>query len=138
MKTKKIRKKLLGFDVGMTYYSMFEKDEEEITIPFVVSLSITSFKIVELLPKYLECLKRNECPEVLDIFRLSKVKNRLEMCFSEVKLVNLSTAYNRSSQIIYQLPKSPISSIFLSLAIPVRLTFSRFETIFSYRGTVVS
>ena len=28
---KKIRKKLLGFDVGMTYYSTLEKDEEDIT-----------------------------------------------------------------------------------------------------------
>ena len=34
--------------------------------------------------------------------------------------------------------KSPISSGFPSLAIWVRLTFSRFETLFSYRGTVVS
>ena len=65
--TKKIRKKLLGFDVGMTYYSMFEKDEEDITIPFVVSLYITSTKIVDLLPGYLDCLRRDECPEVLDI-----------------------------------------------------------------------
>ena len=47
---KKIRKKLLGFDVGMTCYSTLEKDEEDITIPFVVSLYITSTKIVELLP----------------------------------------------------------------------------------------
>ena len=65
--TKKIRKKLLGFDVGMTYYSTFEKDEEDITIPYVVSLCITSTKIVELLPGYLECLRRGECPEVLDV-----------------------------------------------------------------------
>ena len=64
---KKIRKKLLGFDVGMTYYSTLEEDEEDITIPFVESLYITSNKIVELLPEYLECLKRNECPEVLGI-----------------------------------------------------------------------
>lgn len=51
----------------MTYYSTLEKDEEDITIPFVESLYITSTKIVELLPEYLECLKRNECPEVLGI-----------------------------------------------------------------------
>ena len=51
----------------MTYYSTFEKDEEDITIPYVVSLYITSSKIVELLPGYLECLRRGECPEVLDV-----------------------------------------------------------------------
>ena len=65
--TKKIRKKLLGFEVGMTYYSTLEKDEEDIIIPFVVSLYITSTKIVELLPGYLECLRRDECPEVLGV-----------------------------------------------------------------------
>ena len=51
----------------MTYYSTFEKDEEDITIPYVVSLYITSSKIVELLPGYLECLRRGDCPEVLDV-----------------------------------------------------------------------
>ena len=51
----------------MTYYSTLEKDEEDITIPFVVSLCITSTKIVELLPGYLECLRRDECPEVLGV-----------------------------------------------------------------------
>ena len=35
----------------MTYYSTLEKDEEDITIPFVESLYITSTKIVELLPE---------------------------------------------------------------------------------------
>ena len=30
--TKKIRKKLLGFEVGMTCYSTLEKDEEDIII----------------------------------------------------------------------------------------------------------
>lgn len=65
--TKKIRKKLLGFEVGMTCYSTLEKDEEDIIIPFVVSLYITSTKIVELLPGYLECLRRDECPEVLGV-----------------------------------------------------------------------
>ena len=69
---KKIRKKLLGFDVGMTYYSTLEKDEEDIIIPFVVSLSITSTKIVELLPEYLECLRRDECPLDFSGFNISE------------------------------------------------------------------
>ena len=51
----------------MTCYSTLEKDEEDIIIPFVVSLYITSTKIVELLPGYLECLRRDECPEVLGV-----------------------------------------------------------------------
>ena len=62
-----LRKELLGFEVGMSYYSGFEKDEEDIVIPFSLSLYITSSKIVEQLPEYLECLRRNECPEVLGI-----------------------------------------------------------------------
>ena len=32
-----LRKKLLGFDVGMTYYSSLEKDEENFTIIMAVS-----------------------------------------------------------------------------------------------------
>ena len=62
-----LRKKLLGFEVGMTYYCELEKDEEDIVIPFALSLYITSSKIAELLPVYLECLRRNECPEVLGV-----------------------------------------------------------------------
>lgn len=62
-----LRKKLLGFEVGMSYYSGFEKDEEDIIIPFALSLYITSNKIMEQLPVYLEYLKRNECPEVLGV-----------------------------------------------------------------------
>ena len=62
-----LKKKIEGFEVGMSYYSGFEKDEEDIVIPFAVSLYITSNKIVEQLPVYLECLRRNECPEVLGI-----------------------------------------------------------------------
>lgn len=62
-----LRKKLLGFDVGMTYYSSLEKDEEDFTIIMAVSLYVTSTKIVELLPVYLEHLRRNVCPEVLGI-----------------------------------------------------------------------
>ena len=34
--------------------------------------------------------------------------------------------------------ESPISSGKVNLAISVTLTFSRFETLFSYRGTVIS
>ena len=52
-----LRKKLLGFEVGMSYYSGFEKDEEDIIIPFALSLYITSNKIMEQLPVYLEYLK---------------------------------------------------------------------------------
>ena len=44
-----LRKELLGFEVGMSYYSGFEKDEEDIVIPFSLSLYITSRKIVEQL-----------------------------------------------------------------------------------------
>ena len=62
-----LKKKIEGFEVGMSYYSGFEKDEEDIMIPFSLSLYITSSKIVEQLPVYLECLRRNECPEVLGI-----------------------------------------------------------------------
>ena len=51
----------------MAYYSGFEKDEEDIVIPFALSLYITSSKIVEQLPVYLECLGRKECPEVLGV-----------------------------------------------------------------------
>lgn len=62
-----LKKKIEGFEVGMSYYSGFEKDEEDIVIPFSLSLYITSSKIVEQLPEYLACLRRNECPEVLGI-----------------------------------------------------------------------
>ena len=62
-----LKKKIEGLEVGMSYYSGFEKDEEDIVIPFSLSLYITSSKIVEQLPVYLECLRRNECPEVLGI-----------------------------------------------------------------------
>ena len=62
-----LTKKLSGLDVGMSYYSSLEKDEDVIAIVFAESLYITSSLIVEQLPGYLEALKKLKCIEVLDI-----------------------------------------------------------------------
>ena len=62
-----LTKKLSGLDVGMSYYSNLEKDEDVIAIVFAESLYITSSLIVEQLPGYLEALKKLKCIEVLDI-----------------------------------------------------------------------
>ena len=40
-----LKKKIEGFEVGMSYYSGFEKYEEDNVIPFSLSLYITSRKI---------------------------------------------------------------------------------------------
>ena len=62
-----LTKKLSGLDVGMSYYSNLEKDEDVIAIVFAESLYITSALIVEQLPGYLEALRKLKCMEVLDV-----------------------------------------------------------------------
>jgi len=60
-----LRKKLLAFDEGMSVYCALLKDEEDILIPFAISLYVTICKITELLHQYLDDLDRHECREAL-------------------------------------------------------------------------
>lgn len=60
-----LRKKLNAFDEGMSVYCALLKDEEDILIPFAISLYVTICKITELLHRYLDDLDRHECRETL-------------------------------------------------------------------------
>lgn len=60
-----LRKKLNAFDEGMSVYCALLKDEEDILIPFAISMYVTICKITELLHRYLADLDRHECREAL-------------------------------------------------------------------------
>jgi hypothetical protein len=62
-----IRKKILAFDEGMGVYSALLEDEEDIQIPFAISMYVTLCKINELLHQYIADLDRNNCKEALGI-----------------------------------------------------------------------
>ena len=62
-----LRKKLVGLDDGLNVYRKLEKDEEEILIPFTVSLFVTSEKSKILLRRYIDDLKKGVCRESLGI-----------------------------------------------------------------------
>ncbi len=63
----KLRKKILAFDGGMNVYSNLLEDEEDILIPFAISLYVTNVKIRDLLHEYIDDLNKNECREMLGI-----------------------------------------------------------------------
>ena len=77
-----LRKKLVGQDDGLNVYSKLEKDEEEILIPFTVSLFITSEKSKIMLRKYVSDLKKGVCWESLgiDFGQMSKKDYWLGKC----------------------------------------------------------
>jgi len=60
-----LRKKLVGMDKGLSVYCSLDKDEEDIKIPFTISLFVTSEKARQLTQVYLDNLGRDECWEVL-------------------------------------------------------------------------
>lgn len=60
-----LKKKLNAFDEGMSVYCALLKDEEDILIPFAISMYVTICKITELLHQYLDDLDRHECREAL-------------------------------------------------------------------------
>ena len=62
-----LRKKLVGLDDGLYVYSTLDKDEEDILIPFTVSLFVTSEKSKILLRKYADDLGKGVCWESLGI-----------------------------------------------------------------------
>ena len=62
-----LRKKLVGLDDGLYVYSTLDKDEEDILIPFTVSLFVTSEKSKILLRKYVDDLGKGVCWESLGI-----------------------------------------------------------------------
>ena len=77
-----LRKKIVGLDEGLDIYRMLEKDEEDILIPFTLSLFITSEKSKMLLRRYIDDLKNGVCRESLgiDFTQMSKQEYWLEKC----------------------------------------------------------
>ena len=77
-----LRKKLVGLDDGLYVYSTLDKDEEDILIPFTVSLFVTSEKSKILLRKYADDLGKGVCWESLGINfgQMSRQAYWLEKC----------------------------------------------------------
>lgn len=77
-----LRKKLVGLDEGLTVYNHLDKDEEDILIPFAMSLFITSAKIRQLARVYNDDLDRGECWEMLgnNLYEMSNAAFWLEKC----------------------------------------------------------
>ena len=62
-----VRKKLVGLDYGLDVEKSLEKDEEDILIPFTVSLYVTSEKSKIALRRFINDLKNGVCRESLGI-----------------------------------------------------------------------
>jgi hypothetical protein len=62
-----LKKKIINLNDGLNVYNQLLKDEENILIPFAISLYVTVSRINELLPEYLADLEHNECKESLCI-----------------------------------------------------------------------
>ena len=62
-----LKKKIINLNDGLNVYNQLLKDEENILIPFAISLYVTVSRINELLPEYLADLEQNECKESLCI-----------------------------------------------------------------------
>ena len=77
-----LRKKIVGLDEGLHIYCMLDKDEEDIQIPFTLSLFVTSEKSKMLLRRYIDDLKKGVCRESLgiDFTQMSKQSYWLEKC----------------------------------------------------------
>ena len=77
-----VRKKIVGLDYGLDVYRKLEKDEEDILIPFTVSLYVTSEKSKIALRKFISDLKNGVCRESLgiDFGQMSKKDYWLGKC----------------------------------------------------------